>query len=72
MFDRFAQHHGIHLPESVFIGDAPPDVLMGQTLGIPTIAVTYGYTDIEVLKSYHPTKIVHHADEILNAVNSIK
>jgi len=72
MFDRFAKHHGIHLPESVFIGDAPPDVLMGQTLGIPTIAVTYGYSSVEVLRSYHPTKIVHHADEILKAVNTIK
>jgi phosphoglycolate phosphatase len=72
MFDRFAIHHGIHLPESVFIGDAPPDVLMGQALGIPTIAVTYGYTDIAILKSYHPTKIVNRADDILSAVNSIK
>jgi phosphoglycolate phosphatase len=72
MFDRFALRHGIHLPESVFIGDAPPDVLMGQTLGIPTIAVTYGYTDLATLASYHPTKIVHHADEILLAVKSIK
>jgi phosphoglycolate phosphatase len=71
MFDRFAKHHGIVLPESVFIGDAPPDILMGQTLGIPTIAVTYGYTDIDTLKSYQPTSIVHHADEILDAVNRI-
>jgi phosphoglycolate phosphatase-like HAD superfamily hydrolase len=45
---------------------------MGQTLGIPTIAVTYGYSSVEVLRSYHPTKIVHHADEILMAVNTIK
>jgi phosphoglycolate phosphatase len=72
MFDRFAIQHGIHLPDSVFIGDAPPDILMGQTLGIPTIAVTYGYSDIDVLKSYHPTKIVHHASQILDAVNSIE
>ena len=72
MFDRFALSHRIHLPESVFIGDAPPDILMGQMLGIPTIAVTYGYTDTTVLTSYHPTKIVNRADEILDAVNSIQ
>jgi phosphoglycolate phosphatase len=72
MFDHFAVRHGISLPESVFIGDAPPDVLMGQILGIPTIAVTYGYTDRAVLASYHPTKIVSRADEILDAVKSIK
>jgi phosphoglycolate phosphatase len=71
MFDQFARRHEIHLPTSVFIGDAPPDVLMGQTLGIPTVAVTYGYTDIEILRSYHPTKIVHHADEILDAVSQL-
>ena len=71
MFDQFARRHDIHLPTSVFIGDAPPDVLMGRTLGIPTIAVTYGYTDIAILKSYHPTKMVHHADKILEAVNSL-
>lgn len=71
MFDQFARRHSIHLPTSVFIGDAPPDVLMGQILGIPTIAVTYGYTDVEVLKSYHPTKIVNHADEILDSVNRL-
>ena len=72
MFDRFAVRHVISLPESVFIGDAPPDVLMGQILGIPTIAVTYGYTERAVLASYHPTKIVSRADEILDAVKSIK
>ena len=72
MFDRFALSHHIHLPESVFIGDAPPDILMGQILGIPSVAVTYGYTDTTVLASYHPTKIVNRADEILDAVTSIQ
>ena len=71
MFDRFAHRHGIDLKTSVFIGDAPPDILMGQILGIPTIAVTYGYTDRSVLASYHPTKIVDRADVILDAVKSI-
>lgn len=71
MFDRFAHHHGIDLKKSVFIGDAPPDILMGQILGIPTIAVTYGYTERSVLASYHPTKIVDRADVILDAVKNI-
>ncbi len=72
MFDRFAASHQINLAESVFIGDAPPDILMGQTLGIPTIALTYGYSTVEVLKSHHPTFILDTADAILPTIKKIE
>jgi FMN phosphatase YigB (HAD superfamily) len=71
MFDIFAKTHRIDPKQSVFIGDSPPDIEMGQRLGMPTIAVTYGYTDVSTLKRYQPTHIVHDASAIEAAVKSI-
>jgi phosphoglycolate phosphatase len=71
MFDIFAKTHRIDVKQSVFIGDSPPDIEMGQRLGMPTIAVTYGYTDVSTLKRYQPTHIVHDASAIETAVKSI-
>ncbi len=71
MYDIFAKKHHIDETQSVFIGDSPPDIEMGQRLGMPTIAVTYGYTDEKILRSFHPTKVVHRASEIEAAVKSL-
>jgi phosphoglycolate phosphatase len=72
MYDRFAALHQINPQQSVFIGDSPPDILMGQKLGMPTIAVTYGYTEISVLKAYKPSILVDTVAEILPAVKTLE
>lgn len=71
-FDVFATQHHIDLHTSVFIGDSPQDIEMGQRLGIPTIAVSYGYTDQVTLEAYHPTIIVDHAATIIEAIKTIE
>lgn len=72
MYDIFAAKHRINPLESVFIGDSPPDIEMGQRLGMPTVAVSYGYTDVSILKAYHPTVIVDTVQAIYPAVKQIE
>lgn len=72
MFDLFAKKHQITANQSVFIGDSPPDIQMGKVLGMPTVAVSYGYTDLAVLKSFQPTIIVDAVAAIYPAVKQIE
>jgi phosphoglycolate phosphatase len=72
MYYPFASTYGIDPKEAVFIGDSPPDIEMGQRLGMPTVAVSYGYTELSVLTSYQPTVIVDTVEAIYDAVKQIE
>lgn len=58
MYDLFATEHHIQPEESVFVGDSEFDIEMGRVLGMPSIAVSYGYVDKPVLATYHPDYLV--------------
>jgi phosphoglycolate phosphatase len=68
MFYEFAKANQIDLTASVIIGDGIPDLQLGKIVGIPTVAVTYGYTDAALLKTYKPNAIVDHVEEIYPTV----
>lgn len=72
MFDQFAKIHKINLNEAVMIGDAPPDILFGKQLGIPIIALSYGYTDIKVLKDHQPDILISSAFEIIPSIQALE
>ncbi|MDD5020828.1 MAG: HAD-IA family hydrolase [Endomicrobiaceae bacterium] len=48
------------------VGDGVNDVLAGKSAGISTIAVLYGYSSIEKIKSNSPTFIAKNPAEILS------
>jgi phosphoglycolate phosphatase len=54
--------------ESFMVGDTTHDILMGNQVGIKTIAVTYGVHNIDTLKSAEPDVVV---DNFSDAVESI-
>ncbi|MEY3431506.1 MAG: hypothetical protein RIS53_404 [Bacillota bacterium] len=72
MFDAFANLHHLDLKSAVMIGDAPPDILFARKLGIPCIALSYGYTDIKVLKEHQPDLLISSAFDIIPSVKTLE
>jgi phosphoglycolate phosphatase len=68
MFYEFVKLNQIDLSASVMIGDGIPDLQLGRIVGIPTVAVRYGYTDGELLKTYEPDAMVNQVEEIYPTV----
>ncbi|MEI6850149.1 MAG: HAD-IA family hydrolase [archaeon] len=60
MFER----NKLNKEECIFITDTLGDLLEAQRFGIKTIAVDYGFHDVERLKKGNPIKIISHIKEI--------
>lgn len=45
--------------DSLFIGDSETDILTGKSLGIETVAVSYGIRDKSILKGHKPDHILN-------------
>ena len=56
--------------ETITIGDAPVDILMGKAAGTMTCAVTYGNSTYEALAETEPDKIVGSFDKIMQLLNN--
>ena len=54
--------------ETVIIGDTKFDLIGGQTVGIKTMAVTWGFGDLEELLLYSPDFIWHSPLDILETL----
>lgn len=72
MFDQFAKLHHLDLKQAVMIGDAPPDILFGKQLGIPIIALSYGYTEVRVLKEHQPDILISTAFDIIPSIQRLE
>lgn len=44
---------------SIMIGDGIPDMESGRNAGTQIIAVSYGYSELDLLKKYQPNQILH-------------
>jgi phosphoglycolate phosphatase len=55
---------------AVMVGDSRTDIVTAQAAGIPTIAVTFGYSDTPV-EELGPDRIVDHYDQLFEAVRSL-
>lgn len=53
------------------IGDSIIDLQTARNAGIGSIAVLWGFEDLEELKAESPTHIVKSADELLNLIHSL-
>lgn len=54
--------------ETAYIGDEPRDVDAAHKVGVQAIAVTWGFTGEQLLKTHHPDHIVHTPRELASAV----
>ena len=55
---------------AVMVGDSVTDIATARAAGIPSVAVTFGYTDIPV-PQLNPDRIIDHYDELFDAVSSL-
>lgn len=61
----------LDITETIMVGDTELDILCGKNAGSKTIAVTYGYQETEVLKSYRPDYLINSLSEINFILNTI-
>jgi phosphoglycolate phosphatase len=54
---------GGHPHNAIMVGDSRNDILVAQNANIPSIAVPFGYSDVEV-STLEPTVIINHFDEL--------
>jgi phosphoglycolate phosphatase len=52
------------------VGDSATDIATAKSAGIPSVAVTFGYTEIPV-RSLGPDSIIDHFDQLFGAVQSL-
>lgn len=71
MYDLFAKEHHIDASTSFFIGDSEFDIEMGRRLGMPTIAVSYGYVDKAILKTFHPDYLVDDVPALFSLLKTL-
>ena len=51
-------HLHVSKEETVMVGDTKADIMAGKNAAIDTIAVTYGYEKIDILKNANPTYLI--------------
>ncbi|AFH47736.1 Phosphoglycolate phosphatase [Ignavibacterium album JCM 16511] len=54
----------IKTSETIMIGDTELDILCGKNAGSKTCAATFGYREVEILKSYNPDYLINSLSEI--------
>jgi len=56
---------GLRPSQILYVGDSPVDVKTGKAAGMPTLAVTWGFRDEDLLRVESPTWIAHKPEDIL-------
>ncbi|MDR2399031.1 MAG: HAD-IA family hydrolase [Endomicrobium sp.] len=56
------------ISKTVMIGDSANDFLVAEAAGVASIAVAYGYSDLDEIKTYNPDYIVKTPQEIVRIV----
>ena len=67
-FEVLSAQLGLPPQEIVMIGDRATDIAAGKANGTRTLAVTYGFGDMEELTAAQPDQICHSPDEIGQAL----
>ena len=57
-----ARRMGVDAATTLMFGDSETDIRTAQNVGVPVIAVSFGYTNAHV-SSFNPTYVIDHYDE---------
>ena len=63
------EHFGVSPENTVYLGDSDVDMKTGINAGVRTIGVTWGFRSEAELEAYHPWRIIHQPQEILDILN---
>lgn len=62
---------GASVDDAVMIGDSGTDIATAKAVGIPVIAVDFGYTDRPIAE-FAPDRIISHFDALDGAVDAVR
>ena len=63
---QIAEKLGSTPDRMVFVGDSAVDIMTGKNAGTPTVAVTYGYRELDELKQAGPDAIISSFPQLLD------
>lgn len=61
---RIIKDYNLNLEDTFFIGDSNHEIDVAKETGIKSVAVTWGFTSVQKLKSRNPDYIVHNVQEL--------
>jgi len=65
------EKYGISPGKAVFITDTLGDILEAKACGVKSIAVSWGFHDLNRLEKGNPFKIVHTPEELLSSIEGV-
>lgn len=71
MLDYVINYFNLKRLETLFIGDSEVDIQTANNTNVNVIAVTWGFRDLDELKSYNPNYIVDHPVDILSIIKKL-
>ncbi|MEK6964118.1 MAG: HAD-IA family hydrolase [Nanoarchaeota archaeon] len=69
---RLCKKRGIGLNELVYVGDEDRDIQAGRKLGIPVIAVSWGYNSKRLLQKAKAEHIIKTPLEVIKVIDTLK
>jgi phosphoglycolate phosphatase len=69
-YNEVARRLGVDASRTMMFGDSVTDIKTAQNVGVPVIAVSFGYTDHHV-SAYNPTHVIDHYDEAWALVEAL-
>lgn len=61
---KIVESSNLEKDSTIFIGDSNHEIEVGKKVGIKTVAVTWGFTSENKLKSHNPDFVVHSSEEL--------
>lgn len=65
------QKRGLSTTDTVFVTDTLGDIAEAHEIGVPTIAVTWGYHPFETLQKGNPHAVAHTPSEIITHIRAL-
>ena len=62
---KVLRHNQLAPDDAYYVSDEVRDVTAAQSVGIPVIAVTWGYNNAEILRQHQPTHLVEKPEQLL-------
>jgi len=67
---KYVKRHGLRVAQVAYVGDELRDIEACRKLGMPVVAVTWGYDDVRLLRSGAPDYLVDSPQELLRILSA--
>lgn len=71
MFHQLLRENGLKAKEVISVGDEVRDIEAAQTVGIRSVAVTWGFARLQDLQKFKPTKVAYAPDELIRVIEEM-